>query len=54
MAEKKGVYYKSTFENISEEKRRKILDVAVEEFATKGFESLFSFSACFLVVKEQK
>ncbi len=39
MAEKKGVYYKSTFENISEEKRRKILDVAVEEFATKGFES---------------
>lgn len=39
MAEKKDVYHKSTFENISEEKRKTILDVAVNEFATKGFES---------------
>ncbi len=35
----KEVYYKPTFNNISEEKRKKILDVAVNEFATHGFEN---------------
>lgn len=35
----KEVYYKPTFENIPEEKRRKILDVAVNEFANQGFEN---------------
>lgn len=39
MSERKEVYHKATFENISEEKRRTILDVAVNEFATKGFEN---------------
>ena len=34
-----GVYHKSTFDNISEEKRMKILNVAVNEFATQGFEN---------------
>ena len=33
------VYHKSTFDNISEEKRSKILDVAIQEFATHGFEN---------------
>ena len=33
------VFHKSTFDNIPEEKRRKILNVAVNEFATKGFEN---------------
>ncbi len=33
------VYHKSTFDNIPEEKRRKILNVAVNEFATRGFEN---------------
>ena len=32
-----AVYYKPTFSNISEEKRRKILTVAVGEFANNGF-----------------
>ena len=32
-----AVYYKPTFSNISEEKRRKILNVAVNEFANNGF-----------------
>lgn len=32
-------HYKDTFEKISEEKRKKILDVAVKEFASKGFSS---------------
>ena len=31
------VYYKPTFSNISEEKRTKILTVAVNEFANNGF-----------------
>ena len=35
----KEVYYKPTFDNIAEEKRRKILDVAVNEFANHGFEN---------------
>lgn len=35
----KEVYYKPTFNNIPEEKRRKILDVAVNEFANHGFEN---------------
>lgn len=39
MSERKEVYHKSTFENISEEKRKTILDVAVSEFATNGFEN---------------
>ena len=39
MSERKEVYHKATFENISEEKRKTILDVAVNEFATKGFEN---------------
>ena len=34
-----GVYHKSTFDNIPEEKRIKILNVAVNEFATQGFEN---------------
>ena len=33
------VFHKPTFENIPEEKRIKILTVAVDEFATKGFEN---------------
>lgn len=33
----KNKFYKSTFENISEEKREKILSVAVTEFATNGY-----------------
>lgn len=33
------VFHKPTFENISQEKRIKILSTAVEEFATKGFEN---------------
>ncbi len=33
------VYYKPTFSNISEEKRTKILNVAVNEFATMGFDN---------------
>lgn len=37
MADK--VYYKPTFDNIPEEKRRKILDVAVNEFANQGFDN---------------
>ncbi len=32
-------YCKPTFNNISEEKRKKILDVAVNEFANEGFEN---------------
>ena len=32
-----AIYYKPTFSNISEEKRRKILTVAVGEFANNGF-----------------
>ncbi|MBQ8503536.1 MAG: TetR/AcrR family transcriptional regulator [Clostridia bacterium] len=35
----KEIYYKPTFDNIPEEKRRKILDVAVNEFANHGFEN---------------
>ncbi len=35
----KEVYYKPTFNNIAQEKRKKILDVAVNEFATHGFEN---------------
>lgn len=30
-------YYKETFERLSEEKRARILDAALEEFASKGF-----------------
>lgn len=33
------VFHKPTFENIPEEKRLKILNVAVDEFANKGFEN---------------
>ena len=33
------VYYKPTFNNIPEEKRKKILDIAVNEFANHGFEN---------------
>lgn len=36
---RKNVYHKPTFDNISEEKRKKILDVAVNEFANNGFEN---------------
>ena len=35
----KNVYHKPTFDNISKEKRKKILDVAVNEFANHGFEN---------------
>ncbi|MGN1195708.1 MAG: TetR/AcrR family transcriptional regulator [Acutalibacteraceae bacterium] len=34
-----NVYHKPTFDNIPEEKRKKILDVAVNEFANNGFEN---------------
>ncbi|MGN1418728.1 MAG: TetR/AcrR family transcriptional regulator [Acutalibacteraceae bacterium] len=37
--ESQGVFHKPTFENIPEEKRLKILNVAVDEFANKGFEN---------------
>lgn len=37
--EAEAVFHKPTFENISQEKRIKILSTAVEEFATKGFEN---------------
>ena len=37
--ESDAVFHKPTFDNISEEKRIKILSVAVEEIATKGFEN---------------
>ncbi len=30
-------YHKDTFDNISEEKRNRIMDVAIKEFAAKGF-----------------
>ena len=33
------VYHKKTFENIPEEKRRRILAVAIGEFANKGFDN---------------
>ena len=33
------VYYKPTFDNIPDEKRRKILDIAVNEFANHGFDN---------------
>lgn len=33
------IFHKPTFDNIPEEKRRKILEVAVNEFANKGFEN---------------
>ena len=33
------IYHKPTFDNISKEKRQKILTVAVQEFATQGFEN---------------
>lgn len=34
-----AVYHKPTFDNISKEKRMRILTVSVEEFANKGFEN---------------
>ncbi|MCM1486126.1 MAG: TetR/AcrR family transcriptional regulator, partial [Faecalibacterium sp.] len=34
-----AVFHKPTFDNIPQEKRNKILSVAVSEFATKGFEN---------------
>lgn len=37
-SEKSICYHKSTFDNIPPEKRRRILDVATEEFANRGFE----------------
>lgn len=37
--ELESAFHKPTFDNIPEEKRIKILTVAVEEFATKGFEN---------------
>ena len=33
------VFYKPTFANISDEKRKKILDTAISEFSSKGFEN---------------
>ena len=33
------VYYKPTFDNIPGEKRKKILDVAINDFANRGFEN---------------
>ncbi len=37
--EDKKVFHKPTFDNISSEKKDKILSVALNEFATKGYES---------------
>lgn len=37
--ESEAVFHKPTFDNISQEKRAKILTVSIEEFATKGFEN---------------
>lgn len=37
--EDKKVFHKPTFDNISSEKKNKILTVALNEFATKGYES---------------
>lgn len=37
--EDKKVFHKPTFDNISSEKKNKILAVALNEFATKGYES---------------
>ena len=37
--ENQPVYHKKTFENIPEEKRRRILAVAIGEFANKGFDN---------------
>lgn len=39
MSESIAVFHKPTFDNIAEEKRKKILDVAVSEFSSKGFEN---------------
>lgn len=39
MTENPITYHKSTFDNISSEKRRRILSVATREFANKGFEN---------------
>lgn len=36
---KKVKFHKSTFENIPEERRQKVLDVAISEFASKGYNS---------------
>ena len=33
------IYHKKTFENIPEEKRRRILAAAIGEFANKGFDN---------------
>ncbi len=33
----KKIYYKKTFENIAPEKKKKILDSAIKEFASKGY-----------------
>ena len=33
------IYHKPTFNNIPVEKRKKILDVAINEFANQGFEN---------------
>lgn len=35
---KENKFYKSTFANISEDKRRHILETAIREFATKGYD----------------
>jgi AcrR family transcriptional regulator len=34
---RRGIFYKSTFENIPEERRQKIFSVAVSEFAANGY-----------------
>lgn len=34
---KKQIFYKSTFENISNDKKKKIFEVAISEFASKGY-----------------
>lgn len=39
MTVKPGIYHKPTFDHIPEQKRAKIIDVAVSEFANNGFEN---------------
>ena len=39
MTSETGQFYKSTFENLPEEKRKRIITAATEEFANNGFEN---------------
>ena len=39
MVDNSSVFHKPTFDNISEEKKSKIIETAVEEFSSRGFEN---------------